>query len=102
MSYDIRYLPLAEEDVEALASYLYRFYPGTASRVLNELKEQLASLRENPQLCEEYEDDPYYRRMEVSNYLIFYHVNEQSKTVDIHRILRGSWDINKYLLQDDN
>ena len=101
MSYDIRYLPLAEEDIEALASYLSRFYPGTVSRVLNDLEKQLANLREHPQLCEEYEDDPYYRRMIVSNYLVFYHVDEQNKTVDIHRILRGSWDISRYLSQDN-
>lgn len=97
MSYEIRYLPLADEDIEALAAYLSRFYPSTAGRVLGEMEKQLASLQEHPRMCEEYADDPFYRRMVVSEYLVFYHVNEQNKTVDIHRVLRGTWNIEKHL-----
>lgn len=97
MSFKIRYLPLADEDIEALAAYLSRFYPSTAGQVLDEMEKQLASLQEHPRMCEEYVDDPFYRRMVVSEYLVFYHVNEQNKTVDIHRVMRGSWDIEKYL-----
>jgi len=48
MNYDIRYLPLAEEDLDALAAYLLRFYPGTASRVLNEIDKRISYLREHP------------------------------------------------------
>lgn len=100
MSYEIRYLPLADEDIEALAAYLSRFYPDTAACVLGEMEKQIASLREHPRMCEEYADDPFYCRIVVSNYLVFYHVNEQSKTVDIHRVLRDSWDIRNHLSQD--
>ena len=97
MRYNIRYLPLAEEDISALAAYLLRFYPGTAARVLGEIEKQIASLQEHPRMCEEYSDDPFYRRMVVAEYLVFYHVNEKTKTVDIHRVLRGSWNIEAHL-----
>ena len=30
-------------------------------------------------------------------YLVFYHVNENVKVVEIHRVLRGSWNLPQYL-----
>lgn len=97
MSYKIRYLPLAVEDIEAMAAYLSRFYPSTVHRVLSEIESLIAGLQAHPQMYEVYEADPFYRRIVVSDYLVFYHVEDQLKTVDIYRVLRGSWNIGKYL-----
>ena len=97
MNYEIRYLPLAEGDLDALTSYLSRFYPGTADRVLGEMERRIAQLREHPFMCEEYANNPFYHRLVVLDYLVFYHVNEQDETVDIHRVLRGAMDIGKHL-----
>ena len=99
MSYEIRYLPLAEDDLDTLTSYLSRFYPGTSVRVLSEMESRIAHLREHPLMCEEYANDPFYRRLVVLDYLVFYHVNEHDETVDIHRVLRGAMDIGKHLLR---
>lgn len=97
MSYKIQYLPMADSDIEALAEYLSQFYPSTLVGTLAEMEKRIFGLQEHPQMYEEYANDPFYRRIVVSEYLVFYHVNERKKTVDIHRILRGSWDIEKYL-----
>jgi addiction module RelE/StbE family toxin len=97
MGYDIRYLPLAVEDLKELTGYLLCFYPATASSLLGELEQRIARLRDHPRMCEEYTGDRFYRRMVVEDYLVFYHIGERERVVDIHRVLRGSWDINTYL-----
>jgi plasmid stabilization system protein ParE len=102
MNYKLRYLPLACEDIEELVTYLLRFYPGTAGFFLGELEQRIADLRNHPKMCEEYAEDTYYRRMVVSDYLVFYHVNERREAVEIHRVLRGSWDVNRYLKRGRN
>lgn len=102
MNYKIRYLPMADEDIEVLADYLSRFYHSTADQVLGEMEQRLNRLQDHPLMCEVYADDSFYRRMVVSDYLVFYHVNEQNRTVDIHRVLRGSWDIKNHLPKSED
>lgn len=97
MSYKVQYLPLAVQDLEHAASYLMSFYPGTASKVLVKLETQLSRLSDNPFLYEVYAENPEFRRIVASDYLVFYKVNEDAKTVDIYRILRGSWDVKRFL-----
>ena len=48
-------------------------------------------------MCEIYPLDPVYRQMVVEQYLVFYQVNDYVRTVEIHRILRGSWNLPQYL-----
>ena len=48
-------------------------------------------------MCEIYPLDPAYRRMVVDQYLVFYQVNDPARIVEIHRILRGSWNLPQYL-----
>lgn len=95
--YTTRILPLARDDLRETKSYLSRFYPKTASKVLGELKAKINKLSENPLIYEKYTDDPFYRRMIVSNYLVFYHINEDQRIIEVHRVLRGAWDIRQYL-----
>ena len=97
MSFDIRYLPLAEDDIDRLAGYLTWFYPHTAQRVLGEMEERLAQLRDFPEMCEEYQPDSFFRKLVVDDYVLFYHVNDVLHTVDVYRVLRGSWNLKHYL-----
>ena len=41
--------------------------------------------------------DPAYRRLVVDQYLVFYRVNDGNKIVEIHRVLRGAWNLPQYL-----
>lgn len=96
MSYEIEYLPLAVADLEEIAGYLVQFYPNTAKRVMNELNQSISRLADNPGMCEEYRDDPFFRKLVVNKYLVFYSVHETSRVVEIARILRGSWNLPQY------
>ena len=97
MTYKIKYLPLAVQDLNEIARYLSGFYPKTASRVLKEMREKITKLGETPKMCEIYPLDPAYRKMIVDQYLVFYQVNESAGIVEIHRILRGAWNLPQYL-----
>ena len=97
MTYKIKYLPLAVQDLNDIARYLSGFYPKTASRVLKEMREKITKLGDTPKMCEVYHLDPAYRRMVVDQYLVFYRVNEEIKTVEVHRVLRGTWNLPQYL-----
>ena len=97
MTYKIKYLPLAVQDLNDIARYLSSFYPKTASRVLKEMREKITKLGDTPKMCELYRLDSTYRRMVVDQYLVFYQVNDYVRTVEIHRILRGSWNPPQYL-----
>ena len=97
MTYKIKYLPLAVQDLNDIARYLSGFYPKTASRVLKELREKITKLGDTPKMCEVYRLDPAYRRMVVDQYLVFYRVNDENKIVEIHRVLRGAWNLPQYL-----
>ena len=74
MTYKIKYLPLAVQDLNDIARYLSGFYPKTASRVLKEMRDKITKPGDNPKMCEIY-----------------------ARTVEIHRILRGSWNLPQYL-----
>lgn len=80
-----------------IARYLSGFYPKTSNRVLKEMREKITKLGDTPNMCEIYRLDPTYRRMIVDQYLVFYRVNDKAKVVEIHRILRGSWNLPQYL-----
>ena len=97
MTYKIKYLPLAVQDLNDIARYLSGFYPQTARRVLKEMREKITKLGDTPRMCEVYDLDPTYRKLVADQYLVFYHVNENVKVVEIHRVLRGSWNLPQYL-----
>lgn len=97
MSFEIRYLPLAVQDLDQMTEYLLQFYPDTASRTLREIEKKLAMLSKMPEMCEVYEPNPFYRKMIAGKYLVFYHVNEQQHTIDVYRVLRGAWDVKSRL-----
>ena len=97
MKYSLRYMNDTVIDREHIKSYLSQFYPGTSKKFFALLKKKTSRLKTSPYSCPEYEDVPEYRKLVVGEYLVFYIVNEDTKTVDIHRILHGSRDISQHL-----
>jgi plasmid stabilization system protein ParE len=53
-----------------------------------------------PYMYPAYEYFPDYRKIVIGNYLAFYTVNEEDKTIEIHRILPGIWDLSQYFESD--
>lgn len=97
MTYKIKYLPLAVQNLNNIAQYLSGFYPKTAKRVLKELRDKITKLGETPKMCEIYRLDPQYCKLVVEQHLVFYQIDESDRTVEIHRVLRGSWNLPQYL-----
>ena len=96
MMYKIRYLSGALENLIEIRKYLKEFSTETANKTLKEIKSRIANLKETPFMCEKYHDNPSYRRMVISNYLVFYVVNEETHIIEIHRVLHYSQNVRKY------
>jgi len=97
MRYRVKYFPETATDREEIRAYLSQYYESTLRSFFALLKEKIARLKDLPYSCPTYEDDPDYRRLVVGDYLVFYMVNEENKTVEIHRIFHGSKDIKQHL-----
>jgi addiction module RelE/StbE family toxin len=95
--YKIKYLSDALIDREEIKNYLAKYYESTVRDFFTLLKKNTSRLKEFPYSCPIYEDDPDYRCLIVGDYIVFYIVNEDDKTVEIYRILHGSRDMKRYL-----
>ena len=100
MKYRIKYLPDTVTDREEIRDYLSQYYESTVSKFFALLREKTAQLKNFPYSCPVYEHDTDYRRLIVGDYLVFYMVNEDTKTVEIHRIFHGTRDIRRHLTKD--
>ena len=98
MSFRTTYTDTARQDMREIAEYLAQFYASTARKFSAKLEKKVASLEDMPYSCPAYEDDPYFRRMIVGDYLLFYSVDEKRQLVVIHRIIHAKRDINRQML----
>lgn len=92
------HLPLAISDMLEIEEYLAQHSTNAADRFVDDLGERTAALLEYPFMNPIYEDDPFFRRMVLGDYLLFYNVDEKRKLVIIHRIFHHSKDINRRIL----
>jgi len=97
LKYTASYSDYAKEDKKEIKMYLSKFYPNTPKRFTTALKKHISNLHENPYMYPVYTENPDYRRMGVDNYIVLYQVFEETKKIEIHRILRASWDLPKYV-----
>ena len=98
MSYRVKFLPEADFDMDVIEEYLSQFYASTARDFFSKLKNQTTSLQTMPYMYPAYDADPYFRRMVVDDYLLFYSVDEKRNLVIIHRIFHSKRDISQQLL----
>jgi addiction module RelE/StbE family toxin len=97
LKYKANFTTLAKEDKNEIKIYLSGFYPDTPKRFTSLLKKHISGLKENPYTYPIYPENPDYRRMVVDNYIVLYKIIEESRKIEISRILRASWDLPKYL-----
>lgn len=91
--YDIRYLPLAKQDMVNIASYISHelLNPQAANDLADEFIEGIDKLAEFPYIppmC--YPPKPLiyeYRKRVVKNYIVFYRVDEDKKEIVISRVI---------------
>ena len=90
--YRIEYLPEAIDEMLKIENYLYEHSPSAADRFAEALEERTDSLAEYPLMCQVYDKDPFFRRMVIDDYLLFYSVDERRELVVIHHIFHHSQD----------
>ena len=97
MKYRIKFLQDAVHDRDDIKAYLSQYYDSTVRNFFALLKERIAQLKSFPYSCPVYENIPDYRVLVVKEYLVFYMVDDENKTVEIHRIFHESRDVRRRL-----
>ena len=89
----------AENDLRDIVRYISAQLsaPMTATKMMDALEDAIARLADIPQKYSLVTDERLasmgYRKLVVKNYIAFFTIDEQSKTVDVERILyvRRDW-----------
>ena len=103
MKYSLEFLPIAENDIRTIAMYIARELsaPTAAVNLVKEIHRKASRLRDMPYMYREYRGEPptetVYRVIPVKNYIVFYTVREESRTVEIHRVIYAKMDIDAIL-----
>lgn len=103
MIYKINLSDSANRDLRNIFEYI--FYnlnaPQSASGILDKLENGILSLEEMPNRHKVIEREPWMSRkvrlMPVGNYVVIYHSDDNTATVNIMRILYGGRDIDAEL-----
>lgn len=97
MNYSVNISSQAEKDIRAIYEYiaLSLMSPENAGAKLSRLEERINSLDNLPKRYPKYKND--IRFMPVDSYLVFYTVNDDSKTVSVLRVMYGKRDFERTL-----
>lgn len=93
--YNVNFAKQARADMRGILSYIagHLREPSTAERMLDRFEEAALSLETMPlrfaPVPDSYLASVGFRMTSVGNYLIFYMVDQESKTVNISRVLNG-------------
>ena len=99
MEYKLRYLPTITQDMIDADEYMSETSPDMARRFFVMLDEKLLKLQSTPFMYQVYPEYPIYRRIVIMDYLVFYCVDEEKCTVDVHRIINSKMLIVKQLVE---
>jgi len=102
MKYKIEFSNFAKADLIQTKNYLSQFYPGTVKRFIDEFNKHKRIIEESPHAFPIHRHVPQCRHFSVKDYIVFYHVIDQTQRVEIYRILRGSCDIPRHTKKEDN
>lgn len=99
--YQLRYLPLFEQDLIDTANYIAKVLknPDAALRLIQDVEDAILERRHNPAVFEPYpskkkREYPYYR-IYVRNYVVYYVVIDN--VMEVRRLLYGARNTDKYL-----
>lgn len=101
--YKLEYLPAAVKDMTGIVRYIsYKLQnPGAASSLADEMVQAADSLCEFPYAHPMHKTirplKHEYRRIIIQNYLMFYWVDEEQKTVTVVRVIYARRDYPKML-----
>lgn len=99
VSYEIRFLRVAEDDLTEIILYIAADRPSAAVKTADHIEQKLKLLSGNPHLGSVPTDDSLaqlgYRYLVVDNYLVFYVIEEE--VIYVHRIVHGARDYSQLL-----
>ena len=101
--YHAEYLPLARVDVKEIVEYILNILkaPIAAEHFAKNLDEKVDMLENNPYIGAVYKEnhklDFDYRHVFVGNFTIFYVVFEETKKVEIHRVIYSARNIEELI-----
>lgn len=97
MSYTVNISLQADKDIRAIYEYiaLTLMSPENANAQLSRFEEKINKLDNMPKRFPIYKNDIHY--MPVDNYLVFYLVDDNLKTVSILRVMYGKRDVENKL-----
>ena len=94
MPYRIKRLVSFDKSAFEADANLYSLSPKAADRYYNEYNHKIGLISDNPYMYQVFEDDTYFRSAPlVYGYRLFYHVDETSNSVILHRIIHGAMDL---------
>ena len=99
MAFRIRFSEQAAQDLSDIVEYISDVLcnPGAAERFYNEVNKRLNKLSDNPFIYPLSRNSKLnaegYHVSVISNYLLFYLIDETDNVVDISRIIYGKRDI---------
>lgn len=92
--YNVKYLPLFENDLIEAEDYLFERSPPAVDKLTDAISEQMQNVAEHPYMYPAYPGFDGMRYMTLPyQYLLFYSVDEERRSVEVYRILRGMRDI---------
>ncbi len=98
MLYKIKKLPSFDRSAFEADASLYALSPDAADKFYVDYNNKIENIKINPGMYQVFEDEPYFRSAGlVFGYRLFYHVDENSKTVVLHRVMHGAMDLRKRL-----
>lgn len=99
MAYKLIFSESFYNDLDEAMSYISNklYNPSAANRLLSDTQKSISQLSDNPFMYPLYHDNKLakrgYRYIIVSNFLVFYKVDETAQEVHVSRFLYGSRNI---------
>ena len=99
--YKLKYLPLFDLDLTEAEDYLYEFSLTAVDKLTQAVDEQVATLVKYPFMYPVYSSfigNKEYRIMPLLyQFLCFYYVDEETKTINVYRLLHATRNISSIL-----
>ena len=99
IKYNLRYLPVAVDDLISIFDWIASDSPAKASAFIEKVDQRIGNLQKHPFLGRIPRDDKLknsgYRVLVIDSYLAFYII--RGKTVEIHRVVHGSRNLDDIL-----
>ena len=97
MKYKLDYISTFHMDVWQVTDSL-KEYPQKAVRIFSRLDKILGLLVDMPEMYPVYEPFPMFRKITIEDYAAFYTINEETKLIEVHRLLYGRMDMPRRMI----